>query len=262
MNNRIFKEDEIPYGILNDYGLTHEMIDDLPQEVMKKLLSGSLTPKLPLTLHTPTGDMQFMSKLRLYRNIMGDVDVFFMPELETSKLSMYNEEEQKKLLSGNVITSTTNPKNGDNDGNTLFFIQYDEQINQVLSVPVQAISNNVRTLMANVELDENDVTDLMLGLPVTNKWKNRNGSFGEVTFGIDLRYPTGFYIVNGDKDERKTMQENFAQKYNFGLYGVWIADGDSAFYVKEEDYTDDIKQQMSSAIKQNQETTETRGYRR
>ena len=34
-----FTAEEIPYEILAKFGLTHEMIDDLPQNVMLRLLS-------------------------------------------------------------------------------------------------------------------------------------------------------------------------------------------------------------------------------
>ena len=262
MNNKDFRECEIPYNVLKDYGLTREMIEDLPQEVMNKFLSGYLSPKLPLTLHTSIGNMQIMSKLRLERNIGGTVDVFFLPELGTSKLSMYSEEEQEKLLRGEVITSFTNPNMEDNDRNTLFYVQYDDQINQVLFAPVEVIKENIILLSHCVQLDEDDKEMLMDGLPITNKLGFENRRYERVTFGVDLRYPTGIFVTNSEKAEKNNKQEGFTQKYNFGINGVWIADGDSAYYVKEEDYTDEIKLQMSSAIKQNQDNAETRGYRR
>ena len=50
----MYKEDlterDIPYEILEQHGLTHEMIDDLPQSVMNKLLHGEFTPLLPITM--------------------------------------------------------------------------------------------------------------------------------------------------------------------------------------------------------------------
>ena len=50
-----FKEEEIPYGILKKFGLTREMIGDLPQSVLQQVcdenqptvLSRILLPDLP-----------------------------------------------------------------------------------------------------------------------------------------------------------------------------------------------------------------------
>ena len=51
-----FTERDIPYEILEQHGLTHEMIDDLPQNVMEKLLHGEFTPLLPITMKTEMGN--------------------------------------------------------------------------------------------------------------------------------------------------------------------------------------------------------------
>lgn len=37
-----FKEEEIPYGILKKFGLTREMIGDLPQSVLQQVCDGYL----------------------------------------------------------------------------------------------------------------------------------------------------------------------------------------------------------------------------
>ena len=50
-----FKEQDIPYDDLAKFGLTQEMIDDLPQSVMTRLLSSRETPLLPLTTKTVDG---------------------------------------------------------------------------------------------------------------------------------------------------------------------------------------------------------------
>ena len=47
-NYERFTPQEIPYEILERFGLTREMIDDLPQNVMQRLLSARTTPVLPI----------------------------------------------------------------------------------------------------------------------------------------------------------------------------------------------------------------------
>ena len=40
MNRYKFSEEEVPYGILESFGLTREMIGDLPVDVLQAILSG------------------------------------------------------------------------------------------------------------------------------------------------------------------------------------------------------------------------------
>ena len=47
-NYEKFTEQEIPFGILERFGLTQEMVEDLPQSIMQKLLSSRWTPVLPI----------------------------------------------------------------------------------------------------------------------------------------------------------------------------------------------------------------------
>lgn len=49
IDNRIFSMGDIPYDILQGYGISQEMIDDLPEDVLNDLLSGRRTPPMPVT---------------------------------------------------------------------------------------------------------------------------------------------------------------------------------------------------------------------
>ena len=48
MNELKFSESEIPYEELANFGLSQEMIDDFPESIMNKFLSGQRTPLLPM----------------------------------------------------------------------------------------------------------------------------------------------------------------------------------------------------------------------
>jgi hypothetical protein len=48
MNELKFSESEIPYEELANFGLSQEMIDDFPESIMNKFLSGQRTPLLPI----------------------------------------------------------------------------------------------------------------------------------------------------------------------------------------------------------------------
>lgn len=42
-----FEEGEIPYGALEKFGLSHEMIEDLPMHVLEDIWNGRQSPVLP-----------------------------------------------------------------------------------------------------------------------------------------------------------------------------------------------------------------------
>lgn len=57
MNNQHkFKEEEIPYGILEKFGLTREMIGDLPQSVLQQVCDGYRSPVLPIHITDEGGN--------------------------------------------------------------------------------------------------------------------------------------------------------------------------------------------------------------
>ena len=43
-----FDEKEMPYGTLERFGLTQEMIEDLPTDVLQNILNGRHSPVLPV----------------------------------------------------------------------------------------------------------------------------------------------------------------------------------------------------------------------
>ena len=43
-----FEDDEIPYEVLNRFGLSQEMIEDLPQNVLSGIRDGRRSPVLPI----------------------------------------------------------------------------------------------------------------------------------------------------------------------------------------------------------------------
>ena len=52
-----FKEEEIPYGILKKFGLTREMIGDLPQSVLQQVCDGYRSPVLPIHITDEGGNI-------------------------------------------------------------------------------------------------------------------------------------------------------------------------------------------------------------
>ena len=153
MHKENFTERDIPYELLEKHGLSQAMIDDLPQSVMNKLLHGEYTPMLPLNFKTEAGDYQLMSRIALTRTANQDVRVILKPKIDTSSLGLYTQEQQELLKAGKTIIGMDpdDLRNGENNGKC--FIQYDDESNQVLSVPTYAIGENIRTLTDVLGLD-------------------------------------------------------------------------------------------------------------
>ena len=147
-------------------------------------------------------------------------------------------------------------RNGENNGKC--FIQYDDESNQVLSVPTYAIGENIRTLTDVLGLDYDSIKNLQSGEPQTTEWMRSNQEKAALTIGIDLRKDLGIRIVTGNLQEYLDEDKDFKEKYNFGINGVWIAseDGKSGTYVSEDNYTEEIKEQMKLASERNRESAQ------
>ena len=75
----IFDENEIPYEKFASVGLSQEMVDDLPEMVMKKLLEGHWTPILPISVDFGDGIQRtIQARLKLERR-SGTVDILIAP---------------------------------------------------------------------------------------------------------------------------------------------------------------------------------------
>ena len=71
-----------------------------------------------------------------------------------------------------------------------------------------------------------------------------------------MREEYGIRMANGGLQEWVDQSKDFKEKYNFGLYGVWKAseDGKSGVYIPEEEYTDEIREEMQRAGNRNRAT--------
>ena len=253
-----FTERDIPYETLAKYGLTHEMIDDLPESVMTKFLHGCYTPILPLTIKTDAEDIEFQSRIALISGANGEVEVILKPKIETSSLGLYTAEQQEELRNGKAIIACSPYDIKNNDFGMKCFVQYDEDTNQVLSVPTHAIGENIRVLTDILGLDYDTVRAMQQGEPQSVEWQNSDNGIEQITFGIDLREEYGIRMASGGLEEWIDQSKDFKEKYSFGLYGVWMAseDGKSGVYIPEGEYTDEIREEMQRAGNRNRATAQ------
>ena len=107
MQEKKFYREEYPLDILEEYGLTEEMIYDLPDFVHETLEMGGKSPLLPIKVQLPYGHAHAFAKFRLTETEEG-IDVLFSPKLNSADLSQFSEKEQSLLQDGRVIVAEVN----------------------------------------------------------------------------------------------------------------------------------------------------------
>lgn len=230
-----FQDNEIPYETLASFGLTKEMVDDLPMKVLDKLLLGQRTPLLPISIQDNTGKkVDSLARLSLVRTEDG-IDVMFMPYWESTLMEELSTLDQMLLKEGTVIKST--------DGRC--FYQLDNATGQIISMPVYVIEHNLGVLRKQVEIVNDDFEQLQLGAVISLEKENET-----VTIGLDLTQDVGIRMVDGDKQQwdKEVTQDDFPL-YSFGISGCWVNNG-SLSYVKEENYTLDMLKALGEKVSQ------------
>lgn len=238
MDQSKFNEDEIPYNILANFGLTQEMIEDLPESTFKKLKQGLATPVLPIRVKADNGDIiASRSKFALVRKEDGAVGVIFYPKLAKTDLSRFTDQQKSALSAGEPIIADSKSDDG---SSTPTYYQIDPDTNQVLSVPVAVLNANIQLLAEHMKLSKTEAACIKNGKPLTVVDGNK-----PFTMGIDLSSSNGIKGIDGDEtDFRNSVKRDWGQ-YNFGLNSCWTMDGDGNIdYVPENDYTEEMWSEM------------------
>ena len=133
MNRYKFSEEEVPYGTLEQFGLTREMVGDLPVDVLQAIQSGRRSPVLPIRADDSEGNtIHARTRFSLVRREDGTADVLFYPVLVESRLERFSEEQKQRLLEGKAVIA---PMQDNNDNPVQAFHQIDSGTKQILSVP-------------------------------------------------------------------------------------------------------------------------------
>ena len=233
-----FNAAEVPYGTLARFGLTPEMIEDLPKQVTDDILDGRRSPVLPISITDNQGE-QVCTRTRfaLVRLNDGNVDVLFYPQVKVCPLDNYTPEERKALLANRAIIATMTTAEGKK---VQAFHQIDVGTNQILSVPTPVIGRNLELVANEVQLTNAELTCLQKGMPITIM----DGDALH-TVGIDLNEKSGIRIADGDEKRWREEQRKAFGQYNFGINGCWVADNDGNLdYVPEESYTEEMWEEM------------------
>ena len=111
------------------------MIEDLPQNVIHRLLSSRTTPVLPIVTENIDGEtILSYARISLIRLDDGSVDVYFIPKWVDEDLEEFSIDQQEQLKAGRVVKADLGKEGR-------CFVQFDEVINQVMAVPVEIINH-------------------------------------------------------------------------------------------------------------------------
>ena len=81
MKKAHFEFEEIPFSTLARFGLTQEMIEDLPMHVLDDIYNGRHSPVLPVRVTDEHGEtVESRTRFALIRMEGGQTDVVFHPE--------------------------------------------------------------------------------------------------------------------------------------------------------------------------------------
>ena len=160
MNTVRFELIELPYPTLARFGLTQEMIEDLPMRVLDEICDGRHSPVLPVRVRDEKGELiESRSRFALVRRDDGRPDVVFYPVLESSPLERYDEAQQKQLLDGKAIIADVGTADG---RHSKAFVQIDEGTKQVMYVPTPIIGRNLQVLAEIMHLGPVEVNGCLL----------------------------------------------------------------------------------------------------
>ena len=238
MNRNRFSDAEIPYKILHKFGLTQEMIGDLPTHALSQIAEGYRSPVLPIKFTDEQGNIyRSRTRFSLYRTEDNRVDVLFYPQLQQACLDKFSEENRNKLQCDKAVIDTMTTADGKD---IQAFLQIDKGTQQVIYIPTPVIGRNLQVIAYEFHLSNAELNCLRNGNPLTILADDDT-----ITVGVDLNEPTGIRICAGDERKWSAEVKKDWEKYNYGCFGCWTMDEEGNLdYTPEEAYTDEVWEEM------------------
>lgn len=238
MNRNRFSDAEIPSNILLRFGLTQEMIGDLPTHALSQIAEGHCSPVLPIEFTDEKGNTyKSRTRFSLYRTEDNRVDVLFYPQLQQARLEKFSEENRDKLQSDKAVIDTMTTADGKD---IQAFLQIDKGTQQILYVPTPVIGRNLQVIADEFHLSNAELNCLRNGNPLTIL-----SGDDTITVGVDLNESTGIRISAGDERKWSAEVKKDWEKYNYGCFGCWTMDEEGNLdYTQEEAYTDEMWEEM------------------
>ena len=235
--NYKFSENEVPFGILQRYGLTQEMVEDLPLDVLQNIYDGKRSPVLPVQMTADDGEIvKDRTRFSLVRKNDGTVDVIFYPIREEIDLKNLNDAQRQRLEANKPIIGYRHEGETEAERGPKCFIQLDPENMQVLSVTTPVIGRNLQYVMDDLHLTGAEIQKIQNGVVLTIDLNDEL-----VSVGIDLNSKTGIRYAAGDEQVWNRESKREWDKYTFGAFGCWVMDDNGNLdYVSEEDYTEEL----------------------
>lgn len=268
MNVNKINSSEIPYSVLETFGLTRNMIDDLPMDVLSQIMLGQCSPVLPVEVEGENGEkVHSRARFSLVYAQDGRVDVVFHPvfqpigekicmvtrDLTTGKeklkimdtCKVYSDVVVEGLKAGRVVMDYMTADDG---RKVKAFLQLDPETNEVLAVPTVVIGRNLQTLVGEFDLTVAETNCIQNGEVLTIAQEDE-----QISVGLDLNSPTGLRFEKGNEKRWKEGGMRQWNKYSVGVFGCWMMDDGELSYIREEEYTeeiwDEIERQRNNKVK-------------
>lgn len=218
----IFLENEIPYHMLQDLGITKRDVLAMPKDLIEPLLNGRITPLIMTRYKAENGKVVEMPmKLQLFREDDGKVNLMTYQvhkDIERGNLRL-NEQAMRKLRDGGVLKREVR----DNGIRKQKYVQLDMETNALVirdSASVR-ILEKLREMekIKDIELGTNQKQAVAEGKPVELSVGDQ-----KVTVGVDLREPLGFKVVNGDMQEWERQVKIRYDNEHEGFMGYVMTD--------------------------------------
>lgn len=248
MEEKRFSREDYPLDILAEFGLTEEMIYDLPDFVHETIERGGKSPLLPISIEQPFGVTRGYAKFSLIDTDEG-IDVMFYPKLKQVNLAAFTEEQKSALLEGKVIVADVDDPIITDEGvedmqRIKAFVQLDKDTNGVIYTPTQAIGRNINAVANEYDLSGEDLQRFWDGDLVTIYEPTDEDGQDPVTIGVDLFMDTGVIVVPGTAEQWESTVRRTMPKYSFGTDGCWVNHDGRLSYVPEDSFTKDILDEL------------------
>lgn len=256
MSIKKFKEEEIPYEKLEKVGLSRQMIEDLPEDALDKVLSGQLSPVVPLNVTTEDGKTyESRGRFSIYVKEDGEVSARIHPVMkpigETMQVAKVNDETGKveyqdiptseryskqvidQLKDGKVVHDYLYHPDGTREQ---AYLQLDEETNGIIGIPSEAVNRNLEIVNTELHLTKAEGNCLNNGGLVTYSTDEDE----LLTVGLDLRSPSGIRFAVGDEKKWQESKQRDWDKYELGVNGCWMTDDDGNLQYIPEDEFDEL----------------------
>jgi len=256
MAKSVFLEEEIPYEKLEKIGITRKGVQNMPKEIIDRLVNGHVTPLIMTRYKAGNGKViEMPMKLQLERGENGDVRLMTYQvrkdiERENPKLS---DKELEQLKNGEAVKKEVKEDNVRKQK----YIQLDRETNSLIMKDAASvrISEKLREIekVKDIGLGENQKQAAVEGKPIELSVGDQ-----KVTVGVDLREPQGFKVMNGDMQEWERQMKIRYDYEHEGFMGYVQTDENRWEYQK---VVEKLSSKEETSIKQSKEEKKSSGLK-